>query len=59
VVTAVTFAANIAVAADIASSPEGIGSFEAVMVLLPTWFTALGAVMATRIRGNRVAWILM
>jgi hypothetical protein len=59
VVTAVTFAANIAVAADIASSPEGIGSFEAVMVLLPTWFTALGAVMATRVRGNRVAWILM
>lgn len=59
-VTALVFAANAALAVEILSSPEGLrGADEGVFLTLPTWFTALGAVLATRVRGNRVAWILM
>lgn len=54
------FAANVVVTVAIASSDEGFGGAdEAVFVLLPTWFVALGAVVVTRARGNRVGLVLM
>lgn len=51
---------NVAVIVAIGSSDAGFdGADEAVFSLLPTWFVALGAVVATRAAGNRVGWILM